>query len=513
MRELYTGAPIVVNTEPHNGATNVSYLNNTIKIWFNNNMACDEGAHPDLNRVTDPNFVYVLKKETNSTTSLVSGMLTYNALEKCVMFRADANLEPNAEYQIYILGANQSLGGVQDVRSMELEATFVAIFTTAALIVGVPSLIAPVTHSTLNEVPSLLWSAVEFNDIIYTRYQVNISKHIDFSSILFNVTDDFMPDDNNYITYDPSVTLEDGTIYFWRVRSTDGAWSETSQFYYKIEEDEEPVPGGSTTLPSIVASIPSNGAYNISATTFKIKVSETMALEDVQTSIKVYRGLISAYDIENADLSPLTEIPGTITALSDKVFEFTPTTTLPAGYAYTLHSDINIEETLISFTKNIDTLYADPSTVLGGLSEIIVVDADYLINMIREISLEAQGIMEEIIAEKVGETINIDWSAPPSYITNYVKYRVQEAILTEKYIAMSTKAQSKVLADLEVSYSYSPSDLLALLDAIRSQIKIYLDAMYTLGLKRTGIRVVSPKSDSADMGGYPDFLDRSISTT
>jgi hypothetical protein len=510
---LYTGAPIVLNVEPYNGATDVSYLHGTIKVWFSSNMAFDEGSHPDLNRVTNPNYVYVIKKTSDGSMSKVAGSLTYNALDRCVMFKADSGLEPNTEYQVYVLGSNNSLGGVQDVREAELETTFVSMFTTAALIVGTPSLLAPVTHSTVNQVPELKWSVVEFNNATYTRYQVNISKHIDFSSILLDVTDDFMPDEDGYIEYTPSVTLEDRTIYFWRVRSTDGPWSETSQFYYTIRAeyngDDEEWPVG---LPSIVASIPSNGTYNATATTFKIKLSDAVDLEDVEESIKVYMGQVSEYDVENADLVPLTEVTGTITAVSDKVFEFIPDSPLVTGYAYTLHTNTNIEEAFISFTKDTDVLYADPSTVLGSLDEILSVDTDYLIGLIRGISQEAQSIMEEIISERNDVTIQIDWAAPPSYIANYVKYRVQEAILTEKYIAMSTQSQSKVLADLEVSYSYSPADLLALLDAVRGQIKIYLDAMYALGMKRTGIRVVSPKSNPGDMGGYPEHSNRSIPT-
>lgn len=510
MRELYTGAPIITAVSPRNGATSVSYLDNKIRITFSSNMAYDVENHQDLHRVTDPNYVYVTATGLGGNTTLVSGKLSYDAFSKTVTFESTSSFAPSTEYRIYVLGSNSPNGGVQDIRGNTLESTYISIFKTDAVLVGSPVTVAPVTRSTINSIPSFVWEPVEVNNTVLTNYTLQVSTHMDFSDLVFSVSDTFEIDEDGQISYDPDITLDDRTIYFWRVRVDGGEWSETSQFYYTEETN---TPSASTT--SIVGSIPVNNSYNDSITTWRIKLSETMSLEDIEDNIVIYEGKVTSADIANADLVPLTEVPGTWSGATEEdpiVFIFTPSIGFVNGTSYTLVASGSIEETYITFTKDTDTLYADPSTVLGSLSEYITIDPDVLITTIRSISTEAREIMENILEEQ-HSTLVIDWTTPPLYIANYVKYRVQEAILTEKYLSMSADAQRVTLADFDVSNTYTPQDLLGLLKAIQGQVRYYLDTMYNQAFKRVGSKVVSYRDGSEVGAGYPDYFVRSIVST
>jgi len=504
---MYLDGPRVIESYPLNGTEDFAGLNASIELRFNTPMAYDPTNHPDYNRVTDTNFVYLLKQNGAGGYDKVAGSYSYNANNNVLTFNPTASLVANTSYQVYVAGEDNPDGAVQDLLGETLDRTYIATFKTAAVLVDISTLTTPVDKEQVTSVSEYIWTEIDG----VTEYTFQISDTIDFSNMVFTVTDDFVAAGGE-ITYTPIVTLTEETTYFWRVQGTDGDWSEYSQFFYTAAINNDADPEVSTDI-GITAIYPRDNESGIALdVVIKVLLDADSDATDAGNSIAFVEGAITSSDWSNKDVYPITEVSNDIAESSAVLYTVTPTAELTENTLYTLVTYNLYEDSVTSFITEATYEFGTVEEVIqdiGTIGEFDLLEAMQLLNTYSE---EAYTILEaQIVKARLnGVTVTVSYTSPPLYIQEYVRYKAEYDILTNHYLSLMAEAETKKLGDFTVRQSHGIDAVLKLLDWLKARLKLATIKLYGFGVSPAKPKVVTTKKDGDIGATYPDYTDRSF---
>ncbi len=503
---MYIDGPRVIESYPLNGTSGFAKLNANIELRFNKAMAYSETDHADFNKVTDANFVYLLKQNAQGGYDKVAGTRSYDTINKLLIFHPSSNLTPNSTYQIYVSGLDNPQGAVQDILGTRLSRTYIATFQTAATFVSLTSLISPIDKSQTTDATVFSWTAIPE----VTDYTFQISKAIDFSSLVFDVTDTFI-DENSIITYSPHATLEINNIYFWRVCGVGGGWSVTSQFFYTSKLDNNATQPINDNI-IVLATYPHNDEVSVSTSVaLKVKLSTSTTVENATESILIIPGMISAETFEEIEIREYDTVTVNITFDdTSNVCTITPEEPLAENKIYTLVTYNFFEYSAINFLTMAEHEFGsvqDMQNDVGTIGEVSNIRANQLLNYY---SALAHGQLELRIKQLAASStpVIIDFTNPPEYITQYVRYAAEHDLLTSYYLDMASTSESKTLGDFKVSASHSMSDIMKMLDWLKGRLHQAEQELYSLGEKFAGPKNVIHRAKHNLGNSYPEYMDR-----
>lgn len=165
-----------------------------------------------------------------------------------------------------------------------------------------------------------------------------------------------------------------------------------------------------------------------------------------------------------------------------------------------------IEPFSISFISSFDSMYADVEEILKSKAVTILLEGAQEVEIARLI--DDNGKLAEFMVEKYA-TEDIDWTNPPIYVEQYVKYKTQYDIVFDKFIELSGNPTSKQLKDLTIEYGYSLGDLLDLADKLELRYKYWEEFLKSSGKGRASAGVFQ-KGSNVDEN--PDFMDRKFTS-
>jgi hypothetical protein len=151
-------------------------------------------------------------------------------------------------------------------------------------------------------------------------------------------------------------------------------------------------------------------------------------------------------------------------------------------------------------------MYADVEEIFKSRAITILMEGAQEVEIARLIN--DNGKLAEFMVEKYA-TEDIDWTNPPIYVEQYVKYKTQYDIVFDKFIELSGNPTSKQLKDLTIEYGYSIGDLLDLADKLELRYKYWEDFLKSSGKGRASAGVFQ-KGSNVDEN--PDFMDRKFTS-
>lgn len=197
-------------------------VNSEIKITFNSDLI-PKSIKDKIAIIKDSNFEYPNSK---TEIELVEGNLSYK--DRTIIFKSKEPLEPNTRYVISIKK------DVQSVRGKNMEFDFEYSFFTEAIgtLPGV-EIISPKIGEVINEnIEAITWIPQD-SDI----YLIQVSKEKTFEVLNYeNVYKRQTPYKNTCSIDMSDLDFTDG-LYYLRIKSANGEWSQTSQFFIKNKID------------------------------------------------------------------------------------------------------------------------------------------------------------------------------------------------------------------------------------------------------------------------------------
>ena len=270
--------------------------------------------------------------------------------------------------------------------------------------------------------------------------------------------------------------------------------------------------GGETIpepVPYVLSSYPRDGSFNLSPDSIRIKLSETVPFttDDVGSKFFLFPQGFTTSDIEDLDIITPEYVLGTLEVVNT-ILTFTPRT-LPLendtvySIVLTDNSEVkSIQDTIITFQSKFTDFYGDIDLIREDLVRYLRLSDSTLVRYM----LDASDLVR---SKATAAGLTIDWTNPPEYVHQYVRYKMQYDIVNRKYIEMTTYSSEQTLGDLTVSNSTGPSELKEFLKELRLQLKPWEDAIN--GLSRRGYArpvAVTKKINQESGEGYPEWIDR-----
>jgi hypothetical protein len=277
---------------------------------------------------------------------------------------------------------------------------------------------------------------------------------------------------------------------------------------------EEPV-----VKPYVVSSYPRDNQYNISPTAIRLKFDQdisgltlTCGSGSTPGDFNLIQGEFLASDLEDINIIPVICVDGTPT-INKTIFEFVPGVELSKDTTYTivLKSD-KTEDYIVTFQSTYTNFYGDLKLIKGDISKYINISDDLLARYIADYSTDAR-----TTAEQYYNTDNdnaIDWTDPPSFIKEYIRYRTTFELTNTKYIELTTASSMVQLGDFTIQNTVSAQGLKAFLDGLALQLKRWNDELHGQHNRGYAKPVTADKRTSDTYSdGYPDFINRGLRDT
>lgn len=209
----------IISTSPEAHMSNAN-VNSNIEITFSadvnplsfqNNIVVFEDYKNVYTKISD------LKNYTNF--NIVKGTISYK--DRVLTFKPEVPFNIN---MMYIVMLNN---GIKDIVGNILNKKFVFAFRTESVASNVKAeFIYPTFGTIVNKMPTFQWK----NQFTET-YIFQMSKTNTFEVLLEDI---FVPgkQESENITYTPNIKVNEG-VYYVRVKSENGEWSDPLQFFYK----------------------------------------------------------------------------------------------------------------------------------------------------------------------------------------------------------------------------------------------------------------------------------------
>lgn len=311
----------VISTTPEAHQTNVN-VNKPIEIKFSG----------DINKSTLNNSIIVFEDYDgvyNGITSLkssekfniVKGTLTY--ADRVIKFTPKKPLNIDTRYIVVLNNT------ITDITGNRLLNKYVFAFNTE-ITKSYPKceIISPSFGMISNIIPEIQWKSQQA-----PSYIMQISKSNKFEILLFETF--IVGEDDDIITFTPDIPYKEG-IYYVRVKSEGGEWSEPCQFFIKevtdavIAEDDQ---SEEIYLADFLADIeeeleilevfPADGSINNSLKTniFYIKIKGEISEEQLDLNDFMVTG--EAFDEEDDVSYEHGEVSGSWTVIYDEQYDCT----------------------------------------------------------------------------------------------------------------------------------------------------------------------------------------------
>jgi hypothetical protein len=197
--------------------------------------------------------------------------------------------------------------------------------------------------------------------------------------------------------------------------------------------------------------------------------------------------------------------------INGDVIEITPPTlTSGAKYSVIVTKITNPDgEQIIPYMFSFNTLYSPMYTDVESLMDLHIVKTLANERTTGEFAklIYLNSKLARFIAD-LAENTDIDWSNPPMYVGEYVKYKTQYDIVFDMVAELSSSSTTKQLKDFMVDYRFSLNDLMNLAKQIKLQYQYWEDLLK--GHKNRGFASAGSfiKGESTDED--PDYKDRAL---
>ena len=223
------------------GNINIFQISSTNPVAMSENVCTDINIKMTFNLDVDSRtIVNGISVSKQGFPDAIRGSLSYDSTTKTVSFIPAIPLQPSTIYDVVVRSTIQNILGVA------CKAFNFSFTTTSALSLIPPVLSSPVNLSNINTVPLFSWYSTE----IATEYEIQISLFDSFSVNSFStILHHGVSTSEELIEISPSVVLDVGSIYYWRVRALKdvsspantiiGSWSE--EYRFSIVAELEPI--------------------------------------------------------------------------------------------------------------------------------------------------------------------------------------------------------------------------------------------------------------------------------
>jgi hypothetical protein len=277
--------------------------------------------------------------------------------------------------------------------------------------------------------------------------------------------------------------------------------------------------GEPTVNPYVVSSYPRDGAFNVSPASIKLKFNQdisaltlTLGTGSTPGDFNLIEGEFLEKDLEDINILPVVCVDGTHT-VSGMILEFTPTEALKNDTVYTIvMTGSKTESYVAGFQSKYTDFYGDIKLIQSDISKYIKISDDLLARYVAASSKEARTTAEQYYNDDNDNAI--DWTDPPLFIDEYVRYKTNYELVNTKYIELTTSSSMVQLGDFTVQNTVSAQGLATFRDGLRLQMKRWEDELHGQHNRGYAKPVAVGKRTSSTAGdGYPDFMDRGLKDT
>lgn len=267
------------------------------------------------------------------------------------------------------------------------------------------------------------------------------------------------------------------------------------------------------TVFGITNQYPKADSYGTTPTVIKIKFSSDILITSITgTSIIVTSDTVE--DINDIGFVDYATVAGAVAIDNSnaKILTFTPTAAFTDNTKYTVivqgvsSATETIEPYMYTFYSKMSPMYSTVQAIQSkytSVAEIIKgMDPLDVLEIIKDNSNLAKWI-----AEQAENTDNIDWDTPDRCVSEYVKTKTRYDILMDKYVQLAGNGQSKNLGDLQITYNFSLSDLLDLIDKLKDEYLKWEEMLKGVSSGRATLGIFT-KGESVD--DDPDYKDRGM---